>query len=108
MRYGPDDRFWVVTDPKQESTLGDIFFAASLRELELQIKGGLVIADNPTLFTDRAEAETEARTRLLAMRVATAIAKSGAVKRIEDVVLVQLCDKSRIVLFEKDLGPEEA
>jgi hypothetical protein len=42
-----------------------------------------------------------------AMRVAEAIA-SGAVKRIEHVALVQLCDKSRIVLFETDLRTEEA
>ena len=31
MRYGPDDRFWVVTDPTPESELVDICFEASLR-----------------------------------------------------------------------------
>jgi len=108
MRYGLDEQLWVVVDPKPQSTLGDVLFQASLRDLSLQFKGGLTPEENPTLFSSRDEAETEARARLLAMRVATAIAKSGAVKRIEDVALVQLCDKSRIVLFEKDLRGEEA
>jgi len=107
MRYGLDDKLWVVVDPKPQSTLGDVLFQASLRDLSLQFRGGLTAEENPTLFSNRDEAEAEARARLLAMRVAAAIA-SGAVKRIEDVALVQLCDKSRIVLFEKDLRPEEA
>jgi hypothetical protein len=56
MRYGPDDKFWVVVDPKPDSTLDDLVFKASLRDLELQFRGGLSIDENPTLFTDRQEA----------------------------------------------------
>ena len=41
MRYGPDDKFWVVVDPKPDSTLDDLVFKASLRDLELQFRGGL-------------------------------------------------------------------
>ena len=64
MRYRPKDKFWVVTDPTPESILVDILFAASLTDLLLQFKGGLTLAENPTLFTDRTEAETEALRRL--------------------------------------------
>jgi len=64
MRFGPDDKFWVVTDPTSQSELGDILFQASLRRLELQFKGGLRMTDNPTLFTKKEEAEIEARARL--------------------------------------------
>ena len=64
MRFGPRDKFWVVTDPTPESILVDILFAASLTDLLMQFKGGLTLAENPTLLTDRAEAETEALRRL--------------------------------------------
>lgn len=64
MRFGPKDMFWVVTDPTSESILVDILFAASLTDLLLQFKGGLTLDQNPTLFTDRVEAETEALRRL--------------------------------------------
>jgi len=55
MRYAPHDKFWVVTDPTPVSTLTDILFETSLAGLERQIRGGLTIADNPTIFTDHAE-----------------------------------------------------
>ncbi len=66
MRFGTDDKFLVVVDPTLESTLGDILFEASLRDLELHFRGGLKAEHNPTIFTDRAEAEREAQGRLLA------------------------------------------
>lgn len=66
MRFGPKDKFWVVTDPTRCSELGDIFFEASLEDLLLQFRGGLRIEDNPTIFTEREEAETDARRRLAA------------------------------------------
>ena len=68
MRYGPDDKFWVVIDPNKDSELDDIVFQASLRDLDLQFKGGLKIEENPTLFTDEQEAMHEAYGRLTAMR----------------------------------------
>ena len=64
MRYGPDDTFWVVTDPSRVCEIADILFEASLASLERQFRGGLTATDNPTLFTDREEAEREAKARL--------------------------------------------
>jgi len=64
MRFGPNEKFWVVTDPTPESILVDILFAASLTDLLIQFKGGLTLDQNPTIFTDRTEAETEALRRL--------------------------------------------
>ncbi|MBN1458350.1 MAG: hypothetical protein JXA57_02355 [Armatimonadetes bacterium] len=65
MRYGPDDKFWMVIDPTPISQLVDILFETSLRDLELQFRGGVTADRNPTLFSDWAEAEREARGRLL-------------------------------------------
>ena len=55
-----------------------MLFEASLRDLELQFKGGLTMAQHPTVFTDKAEAEIEAHGRLLAMRASQAIAQWAA------------------------------
>jgi len=68
MRYGLDDKLWVVVDPTPQSTLGDILFQASLRDLSLQFKGGLSVDENPTLFTDKEEAIAEVHRRLDRMR----------------------------------------
>ncbi len=68
MRFGPKDPFWVVTDPTPDSTLGDILFETTLAGLERQFKGGLTMDENPTIFTDREEAEQEARARLQQVR----------------------------------------
>ena len=78
MRLGPDDTFWVVTDASPESEMADVCFRGSLRGIERQFKGGLTMANNPTLFTDEAEARREADGRLLAARVAKAIARRAA------------------------------
>ena len=64
MRFGPKDKFWVVTDPSPLSVLSDVLFAASLADLLLQFRGGLTLDQHPTLFTDCAEAEAEAMARL--------------------------------------------
>lgn len=66
MRFGPKEKFWVVTDPTPVSVLGDILFAASLEDLRLQFLGGFSTEQNPTLFTDQAEATAEAMVRLQA------------------------------------------
>ena len=68
MRYGPDDKLWVVVDPRRESTLGDILFQASLRDLSLQFKGGLSVEEDPTIFADEQEAVAEVHRRLNRMR----------------------------------------
>lgn len=73
MRFGPDDRFWLVVDPTPESEVGDCVFEASLRKLDLQFKGGLTMDRNPTLFTDENEARIEAFGRMTAARASRAI-----------------------------------
>jgi len=42
----------VVLDPTKDSETADILFETSLRGLDLQFKGGLSMASNPTIFTD--------------------------------------------------------
>ena len=106
MRYGPHEKWWVVVDPKTHSTLGDICFQASLKDLELQFKGGLTIDENPTLFTEQKEAEVEAYGRLVAMKAAQAIARSGACSKIPNATRIELLDGDGNLLFEADLPGE--
>ena len=101
MRWGPDDKLWVVVDARSESTLADVLFEASLRSLELQFKGGLTMDDNPTIFTDHREALLEAHGRLMAMRAAQAIASSPA--KFQDVTRIELIDADGKVVFEAAL-----
>ena len=103
MRYGPDDKLWVVTDPHTDSTLGDIMFEASLRQLMLQFKGGLTMDDHPTLFTDQREAEIEAYGRMTAMRASQAIAASGVGTKLQDVARLELRGPDGDLLFEADI-----
>lgn len=104
MRYGPDHKFWVVTNPKPSSTLGDILFQASLKDLDLQFKGGLSIDENPTLFTERDEAEAEAQGRLVAMRASEAIARNGASSELQNASRIELHDRDGLVVFKADLN----
>ena len=66
MRLSLKDKFWVVLDPLPSSTIGDILFEADLEYLRLQFLGGLTPGRNPTLFSDKADAEEEALARLKA------------------------------------------
>ncbi|MBN2564187.1 MAG: hypothetical protein JXB46_00590 [Candidatus Eisenbacteria bacterium] len=68
MRYGLDDELWVVVDPKPHYTLGDIMHYTTLRDLALQLQGGLSEDDNPMLFSDEQEALAEVHRRLDIMR----------------------------------------
>lgn len=108
MRYGPDDRFWVVTDPTPASEMVDICFGASLRDLERQFRGGLTCEQNPTLFSDHREAEIEAYGRLVAMRAARAIARRGSGEALQRAVRVEVLDGDGNLLFEADLGEVSA
>ena len=103
MRYGPDDAFWVVTDPTPISTLGDILFETSLRGLDRQFHGGLSMADNPTIFTDRAEAEEEARGRMIALRTATAMLRSAPGQALGEARRFELKDEAGNVIFAGEL-----
>jgi hypothetical protein len=104
MRYGPTDKFYVVVDPGPDSTEEDILFQASLKDLELQFKGGLKIEENPTLFTDEKEAKVEAYGRLVAMRASEAIARSQV--NFQDVARIEILDGQGKVLFEQDFRVE--
>ena len=64
MRYGPHDKFWVVTNPTPDSVIDDILFETTIEGLMNQFRGGLKIAHNPTLFSDHGEAAIEAADRL--------------------------------------------
>jgi hypothetical protein len=84
MRFGPCDRvLWLVVDPTERSELDDLVSEVSLADLDLQFKGGLRIDQNPTLFTDRREAEIEAFGRVTAMRASRAIAAQVAAGKLQ-------------------------
>lgn len=106
MRYGPDDKFWVVVDPKTHSTLDDLAFEASLRDLELQFRGGLQIAENPTLFTDRQEARQEAYGRLTAMRASQAILRAGRENPNTRIDRVEIYGADGQLVFAADIPQE--
>ena len=101
MRYGADDKFWLVTDARPESTEADVLSQASLRSLANQFAGGLTMDEHPTLFTDEREAEIEAFGRLTAMRAAQAIARSGS--RLQEATRIEILGGDGKVLFESDL-----
>lgn len=103
MRYGPDDKFWCVTDPRPNSEHADICFETSVRSLERQFRGGLTIGENPTIFTDRAEAEAEAHLRLVAMRAADAIRDAAPEDAMRRAARVALLDAEGNVVFASDL-----
>jgi hypothetical protein len=102
MRYGPDDKFWVVTNPTPESETADILFQASLKDLELQFKGGLTMDQHPTLFTEKAE--IEAYGRMVAMRASRAIARRVAEgKPLKGAHRIEVLDENGKVIFDADL-----
>ena len=106
MRYGPDDKFWVVVDPKTHSTLDDLVFEASLRDLDLQFKGGLQIDENPSLFTDRQEARLEAYGRLTAMRASQAILRAGRENPNTRIDRVEVYGADGELVFAADIPQE--
>ncbi len=103
MRYGPEDKFWVVVDPTPVSELGDILFETTLRGLELQFKGGLTMAQNPTIFTDQQEAKYEAYGRLTAMRAAQAVLRAGRENPEARVDRIEISGADAKLVFEANL-----
>jgi hypothetical protein len=105
MRFGPDDSFWVVVDPTSQSQEDDIVFRASLRQLELQFKGGLTMERNVTLFTEKNEAEVEAFGRLTAMRASQAISERLRRGEVVDLpIKIEVTGANGEVLYETILG----
>ena len=103
MRYGPDDKFWVVVDPTPESETGDILFETSLRGRELQFKGGLTMAQNPMLFTDQQEAKYEAYGRLTAMRAAQAVLRACRENPAARIDRIEIYGADGKLVFEANL-----
>jgi hypothetical protein len=103
MRYGPDDKFWVVVDPTPESEMGDILFETTLRGLELQFKGGLTMAQNPTIFTDQQEAKYEAYGRLTALRAAQAVLRAGRENPEARIDRIEIYGADGKLVFEANL-----
>lgn len=104
MRYGPDDKFWVTVDPTPDSEMCDVLFQASLRDLELQFKGGLTMDDrNPTIHTDRKEAEVDAYGRLVAMNAGRELARKCAEASLEGISRVMFMDGDGNVVHDFDL-----
>jgi len=65
------EKFWVVVRPGPESVLADICFEADAKGLARQFLGGLGEDEVHALYTERGEAEREAK------RLLVAIAKAG-------------------------------
>jgi len=108
MRLGPDDKFWLVTDPSTASEMADVLTETTLTHLVLMFKGGLTMEEHPTLFTDKAEAKIEAFGRLTAVRAARAIAdRIAAGDRLDRAQRLEILDGEGIVLFATDLQTEE-
>lgn len=65
-KAGPEEKvFWCVTKATKQSQLIDVVFRASLRDLEMQFKGGLkAVGDNLTVFASKAKAVAEGYKRL--------------------------------------------
>ncbi len=107
MCYGPDDKFWVVIDPNDNCELEDTIFQASLRDLDLQFKGGMQIEKNPTLFTDEQEARYEAYGRLAAMRASQAILRAGRENPQTRIDRIEIFGEDGNLVFGADLPHDE-
>jgi hypothetical protein len=97
MQLGPVDSIWTVTDPAPEDGLGDCCFETCLRESDHRFSGD----GNPVLFTDRCEAEREARSRLLARDVARGIADGELA--LPCAARVQVVDEDGDVLYSVEV-----
>jgi hypothetical protein len=103
MKLNVHDRFWMVTDPTSLSELGDICFETSLADLVLQIKGGLELKENPTIFTAEDDARLEGRKRLLVRSVVKAVLEGGLDGSPESVRSVTLESEEGLPVFEADI-----
>lgn len=95
-----------MVDPKPHSSLDDLVFEASLRDFELQFRGGLQIDENPTLFTDRQEARLEAYGRLTAMRASQAILRAGRQNPNTRIDRVEIFGADGELVFAADIPRE--
>lgn len=71
-------KFWMVTKPKPLSELADICFEIDAKGLALQFKGGLDPEDIHAVYTERGEAEKDARRVLAAFKKYDAALREGS------------------------------
>ena len=57
---GIPERFWIVTNPTQDSELDDCCFDCSFKKFALQIRGGLEIEEIVGIFADEEDAKATA------------------------------------------------
>lgn len=103
MKYQTEDRFWMVIDPEESSEIGDCMFETSIKDLELQFRGGLTCEKHPAIFSEKAEAEIELYGRIVAMRAAQAISRMGAKAGIQAAKRIQVIGPDGAVLFDADI-----
>ena len=60
-RIATRERIHLVVDATSESELADVLCETTIAELASMFRGGLSASRNPTLYTQREEAERDAR-----------------------------------------------
>ena len=103
MRFSSRDEFYVVTNAKPESSLGDVCFRTNLEGLVNQFRGGLTFEDNPTIFSEKEEAEQEAHARLAAMKAMKAMLASGAAVPLKNAKVIKVLGADNKVILEATL-----
>ncbi len=103
MRINRGDKFWVVVDARPVSELADILFETTLEGLERQFKGGLTCDDNPTIFMDAAEAEGQARARLVIAKAVRAMRQAPDIWPLKNARFIQIQDGNGATLFKAEL-----
>lgn len=63
MKYSASYKWWIVTNPRPESEIGDICFEATIGDLALMVQGGLDVTDC-AFYTDEVKAKSEAISRI--------------------------------------------
>ena len=101
MRIDSTTRLWLVADPGPDSTLGDVCAESNLRDLALQVAGGLDLG-TATLYTAQDEAEEDARNRLLVWRVARQVRLDRRLAP-DEIVRVTLHGEDGRVLWKGDV-----
>jgi len=103
MSTGRIEKFWVVRDPSEISTLDDIVFETTIESLILQAKGGLSAEERPRMYLDRPSAESDALSRLAVRRALSALAGGRAVGDVTKATTLRLFDADGAVVFEATL-----
>jgi cation transport regulator ChaB len=91
MRIRPTDRVFAVVDPTEHSELADCVFETTLSQLHTLVDQRRDFYAAATLYDDEADARRDAGRRILAAKVARAIA--GTHHDISHVAMAQLFDK---------------